>query len=231
MKRKTPRAGKKRPQDAIDRVLPWRGGHTHVESRLAKAGVTFPLSMDGNNQGKEEIIEQTVNMLKAKYPELGSVHARGDLEVVREYLDHHVKGRTVARVTPFTYIRQPLQDLKKPLVVIEDDVSAEQILRSASVSTTSSDTEIPAFDLSGLEDQTKPRSDSALSNLSFVSTESSRPSRSHSMVEPSLRKEVPLRERSYSQDSAIVDTEEVNLTGSTLNLEEDDDDDLFSTPV
>ena len=246
VKRKTPRTDKKRPQDTIDRVLPWRGGHTHVESRLAKAGVTFPLSMDGNNQGKEEVIEQTVNMLKAKYPELGSVHARGDLQVVRDYLSRHVKDRTIVRTTPLTYIKQPLKDLEKPLVEIEgDDVEdptkpkadsapsgpsfestvSSRSSRSHSMAEHSSiedappkkraysqdsgifDTQAPALDLRDLEDPTKPKADSTPSGPSFESTVSSRSSRSHSMAEHSSREDAPPKKRAYSQDSGIFDTQ------------------------
>ena len=170
--RKAPSIKKKRPQNAIDRVMPWRGGHTHIETRLAKEAVSFPLSVDGNTQGKEEIIQQTINLLKAKYPELGSVHTRGDLEVVRQYLDHHVHDRTVAEVTPFTYIKQPLKDLDQPLVYIEEDESPEQIPVTTSISSENLDT--PLFESDKVTGLAIPETDSDSSSLRTTSTDSGR---------------------------------------------------------
>lgn len=109
-------------QRDTDRAMPWNTGHTRVATRHAKDAISYPETVDGNVQGKEGIVQQTLNMLRAKYPELAESHNNGNMETVREFLNRHVVDRTVSAVRPLTYIRRPLdEDFMTPMAGVKEE--------------------------------------------------------------------------------------------------------------
>ena len=148
--RRGPSLRKVRPQTYLDRIRPWRGDQTRVATAHAKQMITRPQEYDGNVQGKEGIVEQTLGMLQAKYRELAQDHNAFQLQEIRDYLEKNIHDRRVAVTEPVTRMKRPLDGipLDTGLVSPEDDQS-DSVLPSTS--DTYTDDGMPHFDTSQFE--------------------------------------------------------------------------------
>ena len=118
--RRGPGLQKVRPQTHFDRVRPELRAHTRVATTHAKQMISHPKEYDGNIQSKEAVVEQTLGMLKSKYPELAQDHNAFQIQEIREYLEKNIHDRRVATAEPVIRVKRPLESIPFSTEAIPD---------------------------------------------------------------------------------------------------------------
>ncbi len=71
---------------------------------------------DHIHQRKVDKIDQTINTLKVKYPELAQEHAMDDVAMITAFLERQIDDRTISHARPFSFVREPLKEMNASLI-------------------------------------------------------------------------------------------------------------------
>ena len=134
LKGRGPKLSKESSQNVFDRVRPWRGGLSRIATAFAKQAISKPVERDGDGstQEKHEMIEQTLNMMKAKYKSFSEQHNAAMMTQLREYLEKNLQDRHVEIVHGMKFIDplskpEPAEPYFDVTLATEDDDDDEPV--------------------------------------------------------------------------------------------------------
>ena len=123
LKHRGPDLKKAHPQNVFDRVRPWRGGLSRLATAFAKQTISTPVERDGDGsvQSRQQMIEQTLNMMRSKYKSFSEEHNAVMMTQLQEYLEKNLRDRQVTEVDAALYINPLSQTLtSQPVLIVEE---------------------------------------------------------------------------------------------------------------